>query len=178
MSVYRLGVGDYFYFGSTGAGLNERLRTHKTDYDRLNTRLYETIRGAGGWDAVTAEVIKECDDYESEEDRLIREHWGNPMLLNARRVTITNEERKDLNAAYYKTLKETKPDKVREYGRSAYLNRRDSEEYKQQVAAYRDAHRSEIAAAARARFAALTREQRDEVNRKKRERRAARLLNQ
>jgi hypothetical protein len=177
MSVYRINVGDFFYFGSTLCDISERLKTHKLDYDRCaSSKLYTTIRDRGGWESVTITCVAICDDPRTEEDTLIRTHWENPLLLNERRAKVSSSEKRTENAAYYATLKTTSPDKLKDYRKKAYESRKHTESYKDITRLYREAHRQELAERSRLRFADLTREQRDEINRKKRELRRARVL--
>lgn len=181
MSVYKITVGDKFYFGSTHCGLDERIRTHKTDYDRVSSKLYIAIKEAGGWDNVTIECVMECDAPKLEEDRLVRLSWDDPLLLNERRVAVSDEEKRKENREYFARLKESAPERLREYAKRAYEKRKTTEAYQARTKAYREAHRAEMAERQKLKFASLTREQRDEINRKKRERRAAHkacLLNQ
>jgi len=180
MSVYKIVVGDKFYFGSTMAPLKERIRTHKLDYERLTTTLYSAIKELGGWETVSVECVMECDNPKVEEDRLIREHWGNPLLLNERRAAVSDAEKLVENREYYARLKEQNPDKIKEYRSKAYQNRKTTEAYKTRVAAYRAEHRDELLERNRQRYASLTKEQKEERNKKNRDRyhaKKAQMLN-
>ncbi len=162
--VYKLTVGDCYYYGSTKATLEERLRTHFADFNRLNTKLYEKARLVG-WDNVKIELVKECENARAEEDILIGGSLDDPLCLNTRRARP--RDKKAYMKEYFANIS---PEKQREYSQRAY--KKNKAAITERNIAYRTAHKEHLQEKAKELFANKTREERDEINRKKRERRA------
>ena len=169
--VYKLILGEYYYYGSTKTTLEERLRTHYSDFLRLKTKLYNKAREVG-WDEVKIELVKECENARVEEDLLIGGSLEDPMCLNTRRASSLN--RKEYMKQYFATLPK---EKQREYSQRAYNKNIEANREKRRE--YAEKHKEEKSKYMKERFASMTQEQKDEINRQKRERRKnARILNQ
>ena len=162
--VYKLIVGDCYYYGSTKHPLAERLRTHFFDFNRLNTKLYEKARMVG-WDNVKIELVKECENARAEEDILIGGALNDPLCLNTYRASP--RDKKAYMKEYFANIS---PEKQREYSQRTY--KKNKEAITARTKAYRAANKERLQQRARELFANKTREERDEINRKKRERRA------
>jgi hypothetical protein len=165
-SVYKLIVGDCYYYGHTSTTLKERLRTHHVDFLRLNTKLYAKAKMVG-WDNVKIELVKECENAREEEDRLIGSSLSDPLCLNMRRVSSV-----DIKAYQKEYFAKLTPEKQREYSQRAY--QKNKVVINERASLYREENKERLRQQANARFANKTREERDEINRLKRERRKIR----
>jgi hypothetical protein len=168
MKVYKISVGDYFYYGSTKCELKERLRTHTRDLQRYDNKLYSKIKEIG-WENVKIELMKECENGREEEDKLIAGSLSNMFCLNERRATPL--DKKEYNEKYFNSLPK---EKLAEYAKRTY--QKHLEENRERRRKYSQAHAEERKKKAKEWFANLTREQRDEINRKKREARTLKKM--
>ena len=104
------------YIGST-TDFTRRKSEHKSRHKTKKAKVYEMIRGNGGWDCFNIIVVKEfpCENKQElliEEDNMMREMKS---ILNMRRPHRTNEERDEYNKQYNETHKEQISKKSKEY---------------------------------------------------------------
>ena len=98
------------YIGST-TDFTRRKSEHKSRHKTKKTKLYEMIRGNGGWDSFNMIIIKKypCEnkiELQIEEDNMMREMES---ILNMKRAYVPAEEQtnqKAINNKKYKTLHE------------------------------------------------------------------------
>ena len=111
--VYKLVIGDFYYYGQTKCSLEERLRTHHNDFKRLNTKLYNKIRELG-WENVRIELVEECENSREIENKLIKESLDDDFCLNTRRSFNTDEDIRNYRIEhYYSNI-----DKIKEYSKN------------------------------------------------------------
>jgi len=174
--VYKITVsGKWFYFGKT-RDMYHRQAAHKTQLRTADTLLYRTIRENGGWEAVVCEVLKEweCSDSELKdtEDEFIRQNWENKFLLNSMPSSTTPERERELSNARVKKWVENHPEEARESAciRARRWRENHPEEWKQVQARHREKNKDDpVRIQKRKEYAEKNR---DELNRKKREKRA------
>jgi len=176
--VYKLTLaGKWFYFGKS-RDMNNRIRQHKklTETPTVNTLVYRTIRENGGWDAIVCQVVKEweCSDSELKdtEDELIRQNWDNEFLLNSMPSSTTPERERELSNARVKKWVENHPEEAKEQSRirATRWRKNNPENFKAALARWREKTKNDPA---RNQYNKEYREKnREELNRKKREKRA------
>jgi hypothetical protein len=116
--LYKLIVGEDWYYGSTVESLSARLRDHyKRGLLSPDRKLYKAVATLGGWAKVTCEVIDTFPFVSKEElwraeDRLIK--MDNPHCLNINRAILTDEERSTQKAEVSKRCKKVVYDKNRQ----------------------------------------------------------------
>ena len=104
------------YIGST-TDFTRRKSEHKSRHKTKKTKLYEMIRGNGGWDCFNIIVVKEfpCEnktELQIEEDNMMREMKS---TLNTIRPHRTNEERYEYNKQWKVTHQEQISKYLNEY---------------------------------------------------------------
>lgn len=177
-TVYKLILAEkWFYFGKT-RNIYHRKRQHKkqSEIGTSNTLLYRTIRENGGWDAVICEVLKEWEcsdsDLKDAEDELIRQNWDNEFILNSMPSSTTPERERELSNARVKKWVENHPEEAKEQSRirATKWRKNNPENFKAALARWREKTKNDPA---RIQYNKDYREKnRDELNRKKREKRA------
>lgn len=94
--IYKLIVGEFFYYGSTHQSPCERLYTHKVQAKKHpDRRLYKHIND--NWDAVKMEVVErlKCETREEvwvKENEYINKYLNDEKCLNERVAHQTKEE--------------------------------------------------------------------------------------
>ena len=94
--IYKLIVGEFFYYGSTHQSPCERLYTHKVQAKKYPERkIYKHING--NWDAVKIEVVErlKCETREEvwvRENEYINKYLTDEKCLNERVAHQTQEE--------------------------------------------------------------------------------------
>jgi hypothetical protein len=174
-------AGKWIYFGSERDHYH-RQAAHKTQLKTSDTLLYRTVRENGGWDAIVCEVIKEwkCSDSElrAAEDEFIRENWENEFLLNSMPASTTPERKRALSNARVRKWVENHPEEAKEQGRirAARYRKKHPEKAKEVQQRYNEKRKSDPA---RIQYnKEYAEKNRDELNRKKREKRAEMKKNQ
>lgn len=175
-NVYKMTVaGKWFYFGKT-RDMYHRQASHKTKLKNANTLLYRTIRENGGWDVVAFELLKkwECSDSDLKtvEDELIRQNWDNEFLLNSIPSSTTPERERELSNARVIKWEANHPEEARQSAciRSERWRKNHPEQWKEVQKASREKRKKDPA---RIQYNLEYYEKnRDELNRKKREKRA------
>lgn len=174
--IYKLIIASkYIYFGKT-RDIYHRMAAHKTHLKTANTLLYRTIRENGGWDAVVCEVKKEweCSDSELQdaEDELIRQNWDNEFLLNSMPSSTTPEREKELSNARYRKWVENHPEEAREQARIRAARWRENHPEKAKEVQQRHNEKRKNDRARIQYNKEYYEKNREELNRKKREKRA------
>lgn len=111
--IYKIVIGEYYYFGSTRTSPSERLYCHKAMSMRYPDRkLYKHITLAGGWDNVKMIVVERfpCDSREElqrKEDSYIREHLSDEHCLNEIVAYRSPEERREIRGAAQRARRAT-----------------------------------------------------------------------
>jgi hypothetical protein len=174
--LYKLTVGAWFYYGRC-RDTYHRMSAHKTKSKKSMTKLYITIRENGGWDAVNTEIVWEgvCseDELKEKEDDIIRSNWENEFLLNSIPASTTPEQRRILNNARVKKWVEAHPEEAKRMDRekSARWREKHPEKAKEVQQRHREKRKDDPA---RLEYnKKYYEEHREELNRKKREKRAA-----
>lgn len=178
--VYKLTLaGQWFYFGKT-RDMHYRQAAHKSKLKTADTLLYKTIRENGGWDATVCEVVKEweCSDSELKdaEDEFIRQNWENEFLLNSMPSSTTPEREREMSNARVRKWVENHPEEAKEQSRikAARWRENNPEEWKAVQARHREKRKNDPV---RIQYnKEYAEKNRDELNRKKREKRALKNL--
>lgn len=174
--LYRLGIGVWFYYGRCRDQYH-RFAAHKTASKTRTTKLYKTIRDNGGWDSVKAEIVweGECSDEElkEKEDELIRTNWDNEFLLNSMPASTTPARKRALNNARVKKWVEAHPEEAREQARIRAARWRDNNPEKAKEVQKRHREKRKDDPVRKEYIKKYYEEHREELNRKKREKRAA-----
>lgn len=173
--IYKLTIGTWFYYGRC-RDVYHRMSAHKTKTKKSMTKLYTTIRKNGGWDAVNTEIAWEgvCSDDElkEREDELIRANWENEFILNSIPASTTPERKQALNNARVKKWEAAHPEEAREAARirAAKWRERHPEKAKEVQQRHQEKRKDDPA---RIEYnKKYYEEHREELNRKKREKRA------
>jgi len=175
--LYRLTLGDtWVYFGKT-RDVYHRMAAHKTQSIANNSRLYKKIRELGGWEkCVKYEILREweCDEsaLKDAEDELIRREWGNEFLLNSMPASTTPERERELSNERVRRWVAAHPEKAREDARknAAEWRKRNPDKAREVQKRHQEKRKHDKN---RIEYNKLYRERnRDEINRKKREKRA------
>lgn len=168
-------AGKWIYFGSERDDYH-RQAAHKTALKTKNTLLYRTVRENGGWDAIDCEVIKEwvCSDSElkAAEDEYIRANWENEFLLNSMPASTTPEIKRALSNARVRKWVENHPEEAKEQGRIRAARWREKHPEKAKEVQRRSNEKRKDNPARIEYNKEYTEKNRDELNRKKREKRA------
>lgn len=114
--VYKLRIKDHYFYGKT-RDVYHRMASHKTQTKSGKSKLYEYIRGNGGWNEVNHEIVweQECTEKELKdaEDSFIRSHLDDPNCLNSMPGSTTSERMRELNNARVKKWVERDPERAR-----------------------------------------------------------------
>ena len=121
--IYRISIGDYFYYGSTKHTLKRRLSSHKSKSKTEISKLYTKIRELG-WDCVKMELIEEysCEtklQLREREDFFIKPYLQNSLCLNEKSA-VFNEEYQKQWVENNKELVENQQKQYRENHREYY----------------------------------------------------------
>jgi hypothetical protein len=168
-------AGKWIYFGKT-RDMYHRQAAHKTQLKTSDTLLYRTIRANGGWDAIVCEIVKEweCSDSELKdaEDEFIRENWDNEFILNSMPSSTTPQREKELSNARVRKWVENHPDEAKEQARIRTARWREKHPEKAKEVQQKNREKKKdnpnYLQARKEYYEA----NKDEINRKKRERRA------
>jgi hypothetical protein len=174
--VYKLIIaGKWFYFGKT-RDMYHRQAAHKTQSERASTLLYKTIRENGGWDAVVYEVIKEWEcsdsDLKDTEDELIRQNWDNEFLLNSMPASTTPERERELSNARVEKWVKNHPEEAKENARIRAERWRKKHPEKAKEVQQKNNEKRKNDPERIAYNIEYYKENKEELNRKKREKRA------
>ena len=168
-------AGKWIYYGSTRDHYH-RQAAHKTALKTKNTLLYITVRENGGWDAIVCEVVKEweCSDSElrAAEDEYIRVNWENEFLLNSMPASTTPEIKGALSNARVRKWVENHPEEAKEKGRIGATRWREKHPEKAKEVQQRHNEKRKNDPARIQYNKEYADKNRDELNRKKREKRA------
>ena len=160
--IYKLWHEDDFYIGST-TDFASRKSNHKSDCNNektrnYNSKLYETIRSKGGWDAWQMIPLEEYRDCKNQTEARIREEeWrvktnANLNIIRAYRSDEVIKELSKLRKEIDKRYREANKDKINEKQRAIYEANKDKIAEKKR--AYREANNEKIAEKKRAYYEA------------------------
>ena len=139
--IYKIWKDDEFYVGST-TDFTNRKRCHKqccnNEKDKAyNLKIYQTIRGKGGWDAWSITPLEEYKECKSQIEARIREEEWRVKLnanLNMIKAFVVKQE---YTTKYYQEHKEEKKEKVKKY------QQEHKNEIKEKVKKYYQEHKNE-----------------------------------
>lgn len=104
--IYRIDIGDCYYYGSTIQTLPKRMQAHKRDMQIGQSRLYQAMRETADCEWNMSLVLDyPCDSREmllEAENLFIAWNINNPRCLNQHYSYITPEEK----ATYHKNYRE------------------------------------------------------------------------
>ena len=174
--VYKLIIANkWFYFGKT-RDMYHRQAAHKTQLKTSNTLLYRTVRENGGWDTIICEIVKEWEcsdtDLKDAEDELIRQNWDNEFLLNSMPSSTTPEREKQLSNARVRKWVETHPEEAKEQARIRAARWREKHPEKAKEVQQNNNEKRKNDPTRIQYNKEYYAQNRDELNRKKREKRA------
>jgi predicted GIY-YIG superfamily endonuclease len=178
--VYKLTIANtWTYYGST-RDLYQRQAAHKSSSVAKDTLLYRTIREHGGWGAVTCEIVRqwECStsDLKACEDEYIRKEWDAKTLLNSTFSSTTPELMKKLSNARVQKWVDAHPDEAKEQSRirAARWRENNPDKAKDVQKRFRDKQKTDPIKSQQINDynKEYYEKNREELNRKKREKRA------
>lgn len=137
--IYRLVVGDSYYYGSTITSLDRRLYNHKQMIIRRpNLRLYVKIQEVG-WDNVSIELVENypCESYKE----LIKKettyiNLEDPLCLNMRPAYCSVEEGKKRDAKSMKIWRENNKEYLAGKNKEYKASHPPNEEEKEKIRNY------------------------------------------
>jgi len=151
---------DLCYVGSTTQKLSTRLNNHKQDVKRRETYAVNKIISLGG--NIKIELIEEYPCTNEDKLKLRERYYIENTNCCNKILPISTEKERHRN--YYLKNKEQILEKTKAY-REQHM-----EQYKQNQTLWREKHKEEIKEYNKQYKANMTREQKDEKNRKERER--------
>jgi hypothetical protein len=127
-TIYKLSIGDQYYYGSTIVGLKTRVRSHQdASKRRPNQKLYKAILTGGGWEKVKTEIV-ETFPFTTKKEMWLRERTfvrrDDPLCLNCydpaptprpKRESKRTEARQAYDKIYYEHHKEEIKQRRMEY---------------------------------------------------------------
>jgi hypothetical protein len=151
--IYKLEIGDYYYYGSTKQSFEERMLNHQLDLIRKKHKipLYICIEEHGGWKNVKTHNIKEIEvetlkDIRKEEQSYIKEFIKDEKCLNCISAFRSEEElikyRQEYNKAYRISHKEQIEEYNKIYSVNYYIENKDIINQKHKE--YRETHKEKI----------------------------------
>lgn len=117
------------YIGST-RDLAKRIKVHNIDYLKYpESKVYKTIRDNGGWEAFTFNVLEEIEcDCKNDALMIEEKYRSDTANMNTNRCFLTEDERKLAikisKQLYYQRNKETITNRLRQYNKDRYVERK------------------------------------------------------
>lgn len=137
--IYRLSVGDSYYYGSTVTSLDRRLYNHKKMMERRpNLKLYVKVQEVG-WDGVTIELVENypCESYT---ELIQREttyiNLEDPLCLNMRLAYCSVEESKKRDGKSAKRWRENNKEYLAGKGKEYKASHPPNEEEREKIRNY------------------------------------------
>lgn len=137
--IYRIVVGDSYYYGSTVLSLSQRLYGHKAYCERNPcVKVYAKIQEVG-WDSVVIELV---EDYPCESNTELRQrettyiNLSDPLCLNTYRAYCSEEEGKERDAEALKKWRENNKEYTTNYGKEYRVLHPPTEEQKIEMRDY------------------------------------------
>lgn len=139
--IYKLLIGDCFYYGSTFSTLEKRRYNH-TVKARIHTQIKVYSKANEiGINNIKIELV-EIYPCQTRKELLERENYyiitnlSNPLCLNSRVSYLSIEEKKDKQKIYNKIYRNTHIDEIKEYEKTYKSNQQFTDEQKEKKRIY------------------------------------------